>query len=395
MKSIRTPISLAVFSAIAAITAASATSAWAQSESDTAMQSNSAAWYMGAEIGRATAKIDDSSIAAALAADGSTSTSINNNDRSTGYKLFGGYQFNDYVALEGGFFDLGKFSYDASTVPAGTVHGGIKLKGINLDLIGFIPLTERLSGFGRVGMNYARASDNFNSSGLVETINPNPSQKKLNVKFGAGLEYKFTQALAMRVEAERYRVDDAIGNTGDIDLYSVGLVYRFGEPTQMHAAPAPAVVQPAPMPVLQAPVAVIAPPPPPPPPRVPVKVSFSADSLYEFNQSDIKPAGRQAIDQFTSELKGTDFAMITVTGHTDRIGTHAENMKLSARRADKVKEYMIESAGIPADKIQSRGVDGEDPVTKPADCPGKKVTKALIACLQPDRRVDIEVSGTK
>lgn len=374
-----------------ALSALSAPSVYAQSEPDTAAP-GSAAWYMGAEIGRSTARIDDSSISNALAADGASSSSITNSDRSTGYKLFGGYQFNDYFAIEGGYVDLGKFGYNAVTVPDGTLNGEIKLKGLNLDLIGYVPITENLSGFGRVGMSYLRASDNFNSSGLVETVNPDPSKKSGNVKFGAGLEYRFTHALAMRLEAERYRVDDAIGNKGDIDLYSVGVVYRFGEKTQMHAA---SEVAPAPPPpVVQEPVVVVT-PPPPPPPRVPVKVSFSADSLYAFNKSDIKPEGKQALDNFAAELKGTHFDMITVTGHTDRIGSHADNMILSTSRADKVKDYLITSAGIPADKIQARGVDGDDPVTKPEDCKGKKVSKALIACLQPDRRVDIEVTGTK
>ena len=84
-----------------------------------------------------------------------------------------------------------------------------------------------------------------------------------------------------------------------------------------------------------------------------------------------------------------------VTGHTDRIGTHAYNLKLSTRRAEAVKTYLVESAGIPVGKIAVKGVDGADPVTKPGDCVGKKATPKLIACLQPDRRVEIEVTGTR
>jgi OOP family OmpA-OmpF porin len=56
---------------------------------------------------------------------------------------------------------------------------------------------------------------------------------------------------------------------------------------------------------------------------------------------------------------------------------------------------MVESAGIPADKIEATGVDGSDPVTKPGECKGKKVTSALKACLAPDRRVEVEVSATR
>jgi OOP family OmpA-OmpF porin len=60
-----------------------------------------------------------------------------------------------------------------------------------------------------------------------------------------------------------------------------------------------------------------------------------------------------------------------------------------------VKSYLVEPAGIPADKINAQGADGSDPVTKPEDCPGEKRTPKLIACLQPDRRVDVEVVGSR
>ena len=84
-----------------------------------------------------------------------------------------------------------------------------------------------------------------------------------------------------------------------------------------------------------------------------------------------------------------------MTGHTDRIGSHAYNLKLSARRAQAVSSYLVESAGIATGKISATGVDGANPVTKPGDCVGSKPTVKLIACLQPDRRVDVEVAGTK
>lgn len=85
---------------------------------------------------------------------------------------------------------------------------------------------------------------------------------------------------------------------------------------------------------------------------------------------------------------------VAVTGHTDRIGSQAYNLKLSARRADAVKAYLVES-GIPAGAVAAKGVNGADPVTKPEDCKGNKPTAKLIACLQPDRRVEVEVTGTR
>ncbi|MCX7171240.1 MAG: OmpA family protein [Proteobacteria bacterium] len=352
-------------------------------------------WYGGINIGQSRAKIDDPRITSGLLSGGFATTSINDDNRDTGYKLFGGYQFNRNFALEGGYFDLGRFGFTANTIPAGTLNGTIKLKGLNLDLVGTLPITDKFSVLGRIGMNYAEAKDNFSGTGLVRVLNPNPSKSKANYKAGLGLQYAFNESVSMRLEAERYRIDDAVGNRGDVDLVSLGLIYRFGAKTP---APAPRVM--APEPVAAAPVmreVVMAPPPPPPPKPapMPVKVSFSADSLFGFDKSTVSPEGNQHLDKFAADLKGTSYEVITVTGHTDRIGSQAYNMKLSERRAAAVKVYLVESAGIPADKIAAKGVGEAQPVTKSGECVGTKATKKLIACLQPDRRVDVEVDGTR
>ncbi|GAA4014836.1 outer membrane beta-barrel protein [Actimicrobium antarcticum] len=347
-------------------------------------------WYGGLNAGQSRAKIDDQRITSGLLGSGFATSSIVDDNRGTGFKVFGGYQFNKNFALEGGYFDLGRFGYTATTVPAGTLNGTIRLKGLNLDTVGILPITEKLSAFGRVGVNYAEARDNFNGTGAVNIINASPSKREANIKFGVGLQYAFTDALNMRVEAERYRVNDAIGNRGDIDMVSVGLVYRFGDksPTPVARAPEPVTYMPPP-------VAVVTPPPMPAPPPAPRKVSFSADSLFAFDRADLTPTGKQSLARFASELNGTDYDQIRVTGHTDRIGAHAYNLKLSSRRADAVKAELVTAAGIPTGKIVTAGVNGAEPVTKPGDCVGQKVSKALIACLQPDRRVDVEVSGTR
>jgi OOP family OmpA-OmpF porin len=358
-------------------------------------------WYLGANMGQSRAAIDDARIAAGLVGAGVSSSSIVDNDRDRAYKIYGGYQFNRYLALEGGYFDLGQFGFTASTVPPGSLSGNIKLRGLNLDLVGSLPITERFSVLGRIGANYADAQDTFSGTGSVHVLNPNPGARDTNLKIGLGLQYAFTDSLAMRTEIERYRINDAVGNKGDIDLVSVGLLYRFGvkapTPVARAAAPEPVYVAPAPRPVavLAPPPPPPAPPPPPPAPRVPTKVTFSADSLFDFDKAGLKPAGQLDLDKFATAIRGAQFDVITVTGHTDRIGSHAYNMKLSQRRAETVKAYLISSGGLAADKIVAKGVNGAEPVTKPEDCRGKKASKALIACLQPDRRVEAEVSGTR
>ena len=349
-------------------------------------------WYGGVNVGQSRASIDDERITRSLLGSGFATTTMDKDESGTGAKIFGGYQFNRYLALEGGYFSLGKFGYTAGTLPAGSLSGDIRVQGLNLDLVGILPLTDKFSAFARAGVIHAQARDNFSSTGLVNRAASSPSKRDTSYKFGVGVEYAFTDRLAVRGEVERYRINDAIGNKGDIDLASVGLVYRFGVQGQRQVARAEA---PEPVAVAAAAPLPVAPPPPPPAPAPLMKVAFSADSLFDFNQSAVKPSGKQALDRFSTELKGTKYDVVKVTGHTDRIGKHDYNMKLSTRRAEAVKSYLAGSAGIPAERITATGVNGADPVTKPGDCVGQKPTAKLIACLQPDRRVEVEVSGTK
>ena len=366
----------------------------------TCAMADNTGWYGGANLGQSQATIDDARITSGLLANGLTAGGINDINRDLGFKVFGGYQYNKYFAVEGGYFDLGQFGFNTSTVPAGTFSGEIKLKGLNLDAVGILPITDKFSVFGRIGVTHIQANDSFVGTGAVNVLNPSPNSRDTNLKVGLGLQYALTDSLTLRSEIERYRIDDAVGNKGDVDLVSVGLVYRFGAkapiPVARQFTPEPVVLAQAPTPVVVVvPVVVPAQPPPPPAPPVPVKVTLAADSLFDFDNASVKPAGRLELDKLVADLRGVDFDVINVTGHTDRIGSHAYNQKLSTRRAEAVGIYLVESGGIPAQKISAKGVNGSDPVTKPGDCVGTKVTKALITCLQPDRRVDVEVAGKR
>ena len=124
-------------------------------------------------------------------------------------------------------------------------------------------------------------------------------------------------------------------------------------------------------------------------------MSFSADSLFSFDKSNVRPEGRAALDKFAADLIGTTYGTITVEGYTDRLGSDAYNQKLSVQRADAVKTYLVDSKGLDPAKISAVGHGESSPVTKPDECRGEKRTPALIACLQPDRRVEIEVTGTQ
>ena len=358
-------------------------------------------YYGGLSLGKSQAKIDEERINARLLASGLTTTGMSKDERDTAFKLFGGYQFNRNFAVEAGYFNLGKFGFTSTTTPAGTLNGQIKLQGFNLDLVGTLPLTENLSAIGRVGAQRASARDRFSGTGAVAVLNANPRKSEVNYKLGAGLQYAFNPSLLMRAEAERYRINDAVGNRGDVNLFSVSLIIPFGRaPAVVARAPAPVYVAPAPEPapapapvvVAVAPVAPVAPVVLPPERK---RVSFSADSLFSFDKSDIRTEGKAELDGFAKQLQGTRFDVVTVEGHTDRLGSSTYNQRLSEQRANSVKTYLVTSGGVDAAKVSALGKGESTPVTKPEDCKGNKPTPKLIACLQPDRRVDVEVVGTR
>lgn len=160
------------------------------------------------------------------------------------------------------------------------------------------------------------------------------------------------------------------------------------DPTIKPLAAAPAAVEPTAVTPASAP-----PPTPAAAKPLPQKLSFSADALFAFDKSVLKPEGKTMLDSLVRQLEGATYDVITVTGHADRFGSNAYNQKLSERRANAVKEYLV-SKDIPASRINAEGKGETQPVTKSGDCKGAKSAK-VIACLQPDRRVDVEMQGTK
>ncbi|MBK7356976.1 outer membrane protein OmpA [Propionivibrio sp.] len=122
------------------------------------------------------------------------------------------------------------------------------------------------------------------------------------------------------------------------------------------------------------------------------KITVAADALFDFDKATLRPEGKKKIDEVAAKAQGLVLEVVIAVGHTDRIGSDAYNQKLSEKRAAAVKEYMV-SKGIPANRIYTEGKGKKQPVTKPDQCKGAKSAK-VIACLQPDRRVDIEIIGT-
>jgi len=155
--------------------------------------------------------------------------------------------------------------------------------------------------------------------------------------------------------------------------------------------PAPA---PAPTPAPTPAPAPAAPPPKPAPAPAPTvqKVTLATKALFDFDKAVLRPQGRAAIDtEIIARLPQVQkLELVLVTGHTDRIGTQQYNQRLSERRANAVRDYLV-SKGVPRDKIETLGMGETQPV--PGVVCTQKSLRELIVCLQPHRRVEVEVKG--
>ena len=348
-------------------------------------------FYGGIGLGGSQARIDDKGITARLRSAGLATSTMALDESSATYKIFGGYQFTPNWGVEAGYFDLGKFGFASTTVPLGTLTGQAKFRGLNVDLVGTLPLDERWSLLGRVGVQYTKTRDTFARSGAVTVADLEPRHSGVNYKAGLGVQYAINSSFLIRGEVERYRVNDAVGNRGDINVATISLVIPFGGPSAMPVRnadqpPAPSYVAPAAAPVVLAPATA----------NTPVRrVSFSADSLFGFDQSEVTELGKASLDRFSAELAQIQFDVITVEGHTDRLGAVVYNERLSLKRAQAVRNYLTKASRIDPRKVTAIAKASTVAVTKPGECKGNKPTADLIACLQPDRRVEVEVSGTR
>ncbi len=124
------------------------------------------------------------------------------------------------------------------------------------------------------------------------------------------------------------------------------------------------------------------------------KVTLAADALFDYDKAVLRSEGKSKLDDVTGKLKDIKLEVIIAVGHADRLGSDQYNQKLSEKRAEAVKAYLV-GKGVEPNRVYTEGKGEKQPVTGDKCGKSDKKTKQLIECLQPDRRVEIEVIGTK
>ena len=124
------------------------------------------------------------------------------------------------------------------------------------------------------------------------------------------------------------------------------------------------------------------------------KVTLAADALFDYDKAVLRSEGKSKLDDVTGKLKDIKLEVIIAVGHADRLGSDQYNQKLSEKRAEAVKAYLV-GKGVEPNRVYTEGKGEKQPVTGDKCGKSDKKTKQLVECLQPDRRVEIEVIGTK
>ena len=188
-------------------------------------------FYGGLGVGYVDLGQDEADIGAAAGAAGVAGTVTSLDDSGLAWKLFGGYQFNDFLIGELGYSDLGdaQATFVATAPTAATANVEADVSAFTASAVGMYPLNRELGVFGRLGAAYWTVDGTAAAAVGGTTVTANSDEDGINVLFGLGAQYNFDQQIGLRVEWEHYRGigDDSAGTDGSANVFGGSLLYRF------------------------------------------------------------------------------------------------------------------------------------------------------------------------
>ncbi|ACT47809.1 outer membrane beta-barrel protein [Methylotenera mobilis] len=299
-----------------------------------------------------------------------------------------GKELSEHWDIQGG---LGYNRASEDTGIAG-VSGRYKQTTLGLDAL-YMFSRDKFRPFLLAGLGVARNDVDYSHP----TLDVDGKKTSWLANVGLGAQYLFNDSFGLQADlrhqwsrasvkvsdgATTASETDTIGNT----LLSLGGIFRFGAPAPMPVA----AVEPEPAPVAPAAVAPTPEPAPAPVACVPQyeTITIEASKLFAFDEAKLKDTSVLDNEVVPKMKENKIFASVKVTGHTDKLGSEAYNQKLSEKRANQVRDYLI-AQGIEADRLVAVGKGELVPVVS---CDGVKGRKALIECLAPNRRVEIEAT---
>jgi OOP family OmpA-OmpF porin len=176
-------------------------------------------WYLGIGGGQSSTNID------------MTGISGSSDETDTGWKAFGGYQFNQYIGAEVGYVDLGSASFNGTLTqaippfPAGTAtNGSFDSTAWFVTAVGSLPFGQNFAAIGKLGLSYSNTDAKVTVGGVSGTVSGNTTE----ATYGLGLRWDITNTFAARAEWDRFRVGGGdIGDKSDVDLFSINAIVKF------------------------------------------------------------------------------------------------------------------------------------------------------------------------
>lgn len=282
---------------------------------------------------------------------------------SLGFNARGGYRFNDYLAAEALYEYMDDFG--STTMSRNRVAGHVDIQTNNFSLLGklILPTGTLFEPYAMGGVGFLNANGNAKIATPGVQLEGDKSDTEFAGRIGGGFDVWITEHIGAYVDAAYVMPTGGLSNVRYVSLGG-GIKYSFAPPRAAPPAPAPA-----------APVAAR--------PMPPVKKKIVLRGVhFDFNKATIRADARPVLDEAIATLKREGGIAVIAEGHTDNVGTDAYNMKLSRRRANAVRDYLV-AGGISPKRITAEGFGESHPVASNDTADGRAQ----------NRRVELRVRG--